>query len=243
MEPSPSGPQEKKGTRHSYNSTTPAVITRSEEYLARVSTELANEALIGAQYTLSPDLPKELKKLDQGTQMSRHGDACANNSALLSRPMFSVLPTTRTKGTDTRSDRNRTRNKTHLLPSREMVEDFKDDKVKLLKSKEKDLSQHKQVETVRQEETLGGTKFLTTRRPARRHPTDPEGLSSLTSRKVQGNIKNVAQGPILNSLSDKSQGGLLAMSVTIPEAQRRSQTKVTFFFTPFSPAIPAGNRH
>uniref|UniRef100_A0A4X2KP28 Uncharacterized protein n=1 Tax=Vombatus ursinus TaxID=29139 RepID=A0A4X2KP28_VOMUR len=50
------------------------VITRSEEYLARVSTELANEALIGAQYTLSPDLPKELKKLDQGTQMSRHGD-------------------------------------------------------------------------------------------------------------------------------------------------------------------------
>ncbi|XP_020862489.1 uncharacterized protein LOC110222019 isoform X3 [Phascolarctos cinereus] len=172
MESSPSGPQEKKGTRHSYNSATPAIITRSEEYLARVSTELANEALMGAQYTMSPDVPKELKKLDQGTQMSRQ-----------------VLPTTRTKGTDPRSDRNRTRNKTHLLPSREIVEDFKDDKVKLLKSKEKDLSQHKQVETVQQEETLGGTKFLTTRRPACQPSTDPESLSSLTSRKEQGNIK------------------------------------------------------
>uniref|UniRef100_A0A5F8G8G2 Uncharacterized protein n=1 Tax=Monodelphis domestica TaxID=13616 RepID=A0A5F8G8G2_MONDO len=61
------------------------VMTRSEEYLARVSTELTNEALMGAQYPMSPDVPKELKKLDQGTQMSRH-----------------VLPTTRTKGTDTR---------------------------------------------------------------------------------------------------------------------------------------------
>ncbi|XP_068919521.1 uncharacterized protein [Petaurus breviceps papuanus] len=172
MESSPSGPQEKKGTRYSHNSPAAAVITRSEEYLARVSTELANEALVGAQYPMSPDLPKELKKLDQGTQMSRH-----------------VLPTTRTKGTDTRSDRNRTRNKTHLLPSREMVEDFKDDKAKLLKSKEKDLSQHKQVETVRQEETLSGTMFLTTRRPARWPPTVPECLSSLTSRKEQGNIK------------------------------------------------------
>ncbi|XP_043835588.1 uncharacterized protein LOC122737185 [Dromiciops gliroides] len=186
MESSPSGPQEKKGTRHSHNSPTPAVITRSEEYLVRVSTELANEALMGAQYPMSPDLPKELKKLDQGTQMSRH-----------------VLPTTRTKGTDTRSDRNRTRNKTHLLPSREMVEDFKDDKVKLLKSKEKDLSQHKQVETVRQEEALGGTMFLTTRRTARRPSAVPEGL---TSKKEQGNIKNMIRGPTLHSSSDKIPG-------------------------------------
>ncbi|XP_072455395.1 uncharacterized protein [Notamacropus eugenii] len=172
MESSTAGPQEKKGTRHSHNSITPVVVTRSEEYLVRVSTELANEALMGAQYPMSPDLPKELKKLDQGTQMSRH-----------------VLPTTRTKGTDTRSDRNRTRNKTHLLPSREMVEDFKDDKVKLLKSKEKDLSQHKQVEAIRQEETLGGTMFLNTRRSARQAPTVPEGHSSLNSKKEQGNIK------------------------------------------------------
>ncbi|XP_072455384.1 uncharacterized protein [Notamacropus eugenii] len=227
MESSTAGPQEKKGTRHSHNSITPVVVTRSEEYLVRVSTELANEALMGAQYPMSPDLPKELKKLDQGTQMSRH-----------------VLPTTRTKGTDTRSDRNRTRNKTHLLPSREMVEDFKDDKVKLLKSKEKDLSQHKQVEAIRQEETLGGTMFLNTRRSARQAPTVPEGHSSLNSKKEQGNIKNMAQGPTLNSSSDKFQDGLLAMSVIIPEAQRRSQTKVTFFFTPLSPAMtPSGNRH
>ncbi|XP_016279678.1 uncharacterized protein LOC103092874 isoform X2 [Monodelphis domestica] len=189
MEPSPSGTQEKKTTRLSHNSTVSAVMTRSEEYLARVSTELTNEALMGAQYPMSPDVPKELKKLDQGTQMSRH-----------------VLPTTRTKGTDTRSDRNRTRNKTHLLPSREMVEDFKDDKGKLLKSKDKEPSQHKQVETVRQEEALGGTMFLTTRRPVRRPPAVPESLSSLASRKEQGNVKNVARGPNLHNSTDKVPG-------------------------------------
>ncbi|XP_020862488.1 uncharacterized protein LOC110222019 isoform X2 [Phascolarctos cinereus] len=222
MESSPSGPQEKKGTRHSYNSATPAIITRSEEYLARVSTELANEALMGAQYTMSPDVPKELKKLDQGTQMSRQ----ERGALFLTRAyVFSAA---------NHSDQGH----------RSSVEDFKDDKVKLLKSKEKDLSQHKQVETVQQEETLGGTKFLTTRRPACQPSTDPESLSSLTSRKEQGNIKNMAHSPILNSSSDKSQDGLLAMSITIPEAQRRSQTKITFFFTPFCSAMtPAGNRH
>ncbi|XP_051845362.1 uncharacterized protein LOC127556323 [Antechinus flavipes] len=172
MASSPSGPQEKKGTLNSHNSPTPAVLTRSEEYLVRISTELTNEALMGAQYPIGPDLPKELKKLDQGTQMSRH-----------------VPPTTRTKGTDTRSDRNRTRNKTHLLPSREMVEDFKDEKVKLLKSKEKDLSQHKQVETVRQEDTLGGSMYLIPRWNTRRSTTIPEGLSSYPLRKEQGSIK------------------------------------------------------
>uniref|UniRef100_A0A7N4PX40 Uncharacterized protein n=1 Tax=Sarcophilus harrisii TaxID=9305 RepID=A0A7N4PX40_SARHA len=88
MASSPSGPQEKKGTLNSHNPPTPAVsavLTRSEEYLVRISTELTNEALMGAQYPIGSDLPKELKKLDQGTQMSRH-----------------VPPTTRTKGTDTR---------------------------------------------------------------------------------------------------------------------------------------------
>ncbi|KAM9098666.1 uncharacterized protein ACOB8E_006906 isoform 2-T2 [Sarcophilus harrisii] len=148
MASSPSGPQEKKGTLNSHNPPTPAVLTRSEEYLVRISTELTNEALMGAQYPIGSDLPKELKKLDQGTQMSRH-----------------VPPTTRTKGTDTRSDRNRTRNKTHLLPSREMVE------------------------TVRQEDTLGGSMYLTPRRNARRSTTIPEGLSSYPLRKEQGSIK------------------------------------------------------
>ncbi|XP_074053401.1 uncharacterized protein LOC141495686 [Macrotis lagotis] len=184
MESSLPGSQEKKSPRHCHNSPTPSVsavgglqgrrsslheghhhlssvsstlhplgktISRTEEYLSRVSTELANEALIGAQYPLSPDLPMELKKLDQGTQMSRH-----------------VLPTTRTKGTDTRSDRNRTRNKTHLLPSREMVE------------------------TVRPKETLDGTMFLPTQRSAWKSPTIPEGITSLTSKKEQGNIKREA---------------------------------------------------
>ncbi|XP_075851550.1 putative protein T-ENOL isoform X2 [Microcebus murinus] len=74
-------------------------VSRSEEFLTRISTELADEALFWARRHVNPVPIKEKQTQDQGTQMSRHG-------------FF-----TKTRATDTRSDRNRTRTKGHLLPS------------------------------------------------------------------------------------------------------------------------------
>ncbi|XP_060029047.1 putative protein T-ENOL isoform X2 [Erinaceus europaeus] len=76
-----------------------ATLSRSEEFLTRISTELTNEALFIAGYHLNPVSPKEKQTQDRGTQISRH------------------VFFTKTQGTDTRCDRNRTRTKAHLLPS------------------------------------------------------------------------------------------------------------------------------
>ncbi|XP_031244214.1 putative protein T-ENOL isoform X2 [Mastomys coucha] len=76
-----------------------ASLSRSEEFLARISTELTDEALFIARSRLSPMPNKEKQTKDQGTQISRH-------------VFFN-----KTRGTDTRSDRNRTRTKAHLLLS------------------------------------------------------------------------------------------------------------------------------
>ncbi|XP_042522788.1 putative protein T-ENOL [Dipodomys spectabilis] len=74
-------------------------VSRSEEFLTRISTELTDEALCIAGCVNPVPPVKEKQTKDQGTQISRHA-------------LF-----TNTRGTDTRSDKNRTRNKAHLLPS------------------------------------------------------------------------------------------------------------------------------
>ncbi|XP_026907333.1 putative protein T-ENOL [Acinonyx jubatus] len=73
-------------------------LSRSEEFLTQISTELTDEALFTAGYGTNPVPTKEKQTQDRGTQISKH--------------VFF-----KTRGTDTRSDRNRTRTKTHLLPS------------------------------------------------------------------------------------------------------------------------------
>ncbi|XP_055994901.1 putative protein T-ENOL [Sorex fumeus] len=80
-------------------SVTPKVsLSRSEEYLTRISTELTNEALFMAGCNVSPEPTNKKQTQDQGTQIPRQA-------------FF-----TNTRGTDTRSDRNRTRSMAHLLP-------------------------------------------------------------------------------------------------------------------------------
>ncbi|XP_024904103.1 uncharacterized protein LOC112481569 isoform X1 [Pteropus alecto] len=76
-----------------------ASLSRSEEFLTRISTELTNEALFIAGYHMNPVPTKEKQTQDRGTQISKH------------------VFFTKTRGTDTRSDRNRTHTKAHLLPS------------------------------------------------------------------------------------------------------------------------------
>ncbi|XP_060029049.1 putative protein T-ENOL isoform X4 [Erinaceus europaeus] len=49
-----------------------ATLSRSEEFLTRISTELTNEALFIAGYHLNPVSPKEKQTQDRGTQISRH---------------------------------------------------------------------------------------------------------------------------------------------------------------------------
>ncbi|XP_045316491.1 uncharacterized protein LOC123588990 isoform X1 [Leopardus geoffroyi] len=73
-------------------------LSRSEEFLTQISTELTDEALFTAGYGTNPVPTKDKQTQDRGTQISKH--------------VFF-----QTRGTDTRSDRNRTRTKTHLLPS------------------------------------------------------------------------------------------------------------------------------
>ncbi|XP_021491600.1 putative protein T-ENOL isoform X1 [Meriones unguiculatus] len=74
-------------------------LSRSEEFLTQISSELADEALFIAHSHMNSVPVKEKQTKDQGTQISRH------------------VFFTKTRGTDTRSDRNRTRTKAHLLPS------------------------------------------------------------------------------------------------------------------------------
>nr|XP_019610312.1 PREDICTED: putative protein T-ENOL isoform X1 [Rhinolophus sinicus]XP_019610313.1 PREDICTED: putative protein T-ENOL isoform X1 [Rhinolophus sinicus]XP_019610314.1 PREDICTED: putative protein T-ENOL isoform X1 [Rhinolophus sinicus] len=104
MEPTTARNEEKNNSRLSQAATSlgggsKASLSRSEEFLTRISAELTDEALLVAGY-LGNNVPtKEKQTQDQGTQLSKH------------------VFFTNTRGTDTRSDRNRTRTKAHLLPS------------------------------------------------------------------------------------------------------------------------------
>ncbi|XP_038619624.1 uncharacterized protein LOC119942764 isoform X2 [Tachyglossus aculeatus] len=165
MDPSPVGPAKDPGAQPhrpvaAAQRSASACYSHSEEFLSRVSCDLTNEALSGARCPPTPMPPKEPQRRDQGTQMSRH-----------------VLPVTQTRGTDTRSDKNRTRNKSHLLPPRDMVE------------------------AVRQEETMRGV-FLTDHRPPRRAPGAPGGLSPLVSKRELGNVKPLGRSHSLPRAPD-----------------------------------------
>ncbi|XP_050022000.1 putative protein T-ENOL isoform X1 [Alexandromys fortis] len=75
-------------------------LSRSEEFLSQISAELTDEALFIARSQVNSAPTKEMQTKDQGTQIpSKH------------------VIFTKTRGTDTRSDRNRSRTKAHLLPS------------------------------------------------------------------------------------------------------------------------------
>uniref|UniRef100_A0A8C2YRD1 Uncharacterized protein n=1 Tax=Chinchilla lanigera TaxID=34839 RepID=A0A8C2YRD1_CHILA len=76
-----------------------ASVSRSEESLTRISTELTEEALFVARCHMYPVPLKKKQTKDQGTQMSKH--------AFL----------TQSQGTDPCCDKNRTRTKAHLRPS------------------------------------------------------------------------------------------------------------------------------
>ncbi|XP_077763391.1 putative protein T-ENOL isoform X3 [Canis aureus] len=107
MESTSTRNEDKKGSRMSQAATPldggpvnmgKVSLSRSEEFLTRISTELTNEALFIAGCHMNSVPIKEKQTQDQGTQISKH--------------VFF-----KTRGTDTRSDRNRTCTKTHLLPS------------------------------------------------------------------------------------------------------------------------------
>ncbi|XP_049759380.1 uncharacterized protein LOC104846745 isoform X2 [Loxodonta africana] len=103
MASTPTKNEEKKGSRPTQAASSlgggQASLSRSEEFLTRISTELTDEALFIAGCHMNPVPTKEKQTQDQGTQISKH------------------VFITKTRGTDTRSDRNRTRTKAHLLPS------------------------------------------------------------------------------------------------------------------------------
>ncbi|XP_020942089.1 putative protein T-ENOL isoform X2 [Sus scrofa] len=105
MTSTPTRNEEKKGSRLSQAATSTASLSgglklsRSEEFLTRISTELTDEALFIAAYNTNPVSTKEKQMEDRGTQISKHA-------------FF-----TKTPGTDTRSDRNGTCTKAHCLPS------------------------------------------------------------------------------------------------------------------------------
>ncbi|XP_022382285.1 putative protein T-ENOL [Enhydra lutris kenyoni] len=107
MASTPTRNEERKGSRMSQAATPSGgslvsmgkvSLSRSEEFLTRISTELTNEALFIAGCPTNSVPTKEKQTQDRGTQISKH--------------VFF-----KTRGTDTRSDRNRTRTKAHLLPS------------------------------------------------------------------------------------------------------------------------------
>ncbi|XP_048080768.1 putative protein T-ENOL isoform X2 [Ursus arctos] len=103
MASTPTRNEEKKGSRMPQAATPlggglKISLSRSEEFLTRISTELTNEALFIAGCHMNSVPTKKKQTQDRGTQISKH--------------VFF-----KTRGTDTRSDRNRTRTKAHLLPS------------------------------------------------------------------------------------------------------------------------------
>nr|XP_044987284.1 putative protein T-ENOL [Jaculus jaculus]XP_044987285.1 putative protein T-ENOL [Jaculus jaculus] len=105
MASTPAKNEEKKGSWPAQTTTSSSgggskvSVSRSEEFLTRISKELTDEALFMAHCHMNTVPTKKKQTKDQGTQISRH------------------VFFTKTQGTDTRSDRNCTRNKIHLLPS------------------------------------------------------------------------------------------------------------------------------
>ncbi|EDM17335.1 rCG40276 [Rattus norvegicus] len=57
-----------------------ASLSRSEEFLTRISTELTDEALFTARSHMNPMPDKEKQTKDQGTQISRHGELSPSSS-------------------------------------------------------------------------------------------------------------------------------------------------------------------
>lgn len=103
MEATPARSKDRKGNglppaATSLNGGSKPSLSRSEEFLTQISTELTDEALFVAGYHVKP-VPKKKQTQDQETQIYKH-------------EFF-----TKTQGTDTRSDRNHTCTKAHLLPS------------------------------------------------------------------------------------------------------------------------------
>ncbi|XP_072799018.1 putative protein T-ENOL isoform X1 [Vicugna pacos] len=104
MASSPTRNEKKKGSRQSQAATSATSlgggpVLHSEEFLTRISTELTDEALFMAAFHMNPVPMEEKQTQDRGTQISKH------------------VFFTKTRGTDTCSDRNCTRTKAHLLPS------------------------------------------------------------------------------------------------------------------------------
>ncbi|KAM5331295.1 putative protein T-ENOL isoform 3-T4 [Glossophaga mutica] len=96
--------KEKKGSQLSQATTflgggSKASLSHSEEFLTQISAELTDEALFIAGFYKNPVPTKEKQTQDRGTQMSKH------------------VIFTKTRGTDTCSDRNHACTKAYLLPS------------------------------------------------------------------------------------------------------------------------------
>ncbi|XP_058425647.1 putative protein T-ENOL isoform X2 [Diceros bicornis minor] len=76
MASTPARNEEKKGSRLSQAAASfgggPVSLSRSEELLTRISTELTNEALFIAGYHMNPVPTKEKQMQDRGTQISNH---------------------------------------------------------------------------------------------------------------------------------------------------------------------------
>lgn len=106
MEASPTRSKERKGSglsqaAASLSGGSKPSLSRSEEFLAQISTELTDEALFVAGYRVNPVPSKEKQTQDQETQIYK-------------QEFF-----TKTQGTDTCSDRNHacTRQDKGALPS------------------------------------------------------------------------------------------------------------------------------
>lgn len=69
-------------------------LSRSEEYLTRISTELTNEALFIAGYNMSPEPLNQKQTQDQETQISRQGDPhyVTTGSGMFPYPCFLTSP-------------------------------------------------------------------------------------------------------------------------------------------------------
>lgn len=79
MEPTTARNEEKNNSRLSQAATSlgggsKASLSRSEEFLTRISAELTDEALLVAGYLVNNVPTKEKQTQDQGTQLSKHGD-------------------------------------------------------------------------------------------------------------------------------------------------------------------------
>lgn len=79
MESAPARNKEKRGSGLSQAAASlsgglKASLSRSEEFLTRVSAELTDEALFTAGYHMNREPTKERQTQDQGTQIFKHGD-------------------------------------------------------------------------------------------------------------------------------------------------------------------------